>query len=486
MPEALMRLGELQWEIEREAFVDALQGLGQDAPSTSAAPRPSSTIAPSRDLFGRVLKDYPWFERVRPRALRRRLPRDRAGQGGRGARALRAHPARATRSSRFVPDAHMVKAEASSTSKYDYPARSPSTRRSSSSSADRPDLYGLALFKSAWCNWRLGNTDEAAKRFVSVFEVDRRAAAQGRERRAAEAARRAPGARRSSTSSRSSPRTRRTPRRTLYAFLTKIGGDALRGQGRARARRAVLRPGALRARHRGLRAPPEARADEPRRRGVDPPDRGGYNAHRGLPAPQGDYERAHRAVHGRRPVVAHAGRPGERRGDDGSRSRRQLRAGRDSRSTRKAQKDKTSRAEFEGAVGALRRLPRRGSRASRTPTRSSSTWARSTSTTSSADVDAATHYMAAAQGHPQRQATPSRWRPCATTRSTTRSPRSSAARRELEARKGKTSAQETETDKKFAEALDLYAQLYPTDPQLPELFFRQGKLLLRLRSTTRR
>src|SRR6185295_19209193 len=34
---------------------------------------------------------------------------------------------------------------------------------------------------------------------------------------------------------------------------------------------------------------------------------------------------------------------------------------------------------------------------------------------------------------------------------------------------------ETEADKKFAEALDLYAQLYPNDPALPELFFRQGR-----------
>src|SRR5207244_12080409 len=36
--------------------------------------------------------------------------------------------------------------------------------------------------------------------------------------------------------------------------------------------------------------------------------------------------------------------------------------------------------------------------------------------------------------------------------------------------------EETPTDKTFAEALDLYAQLYPNDPALPELLFRQGKL----------
>src|SRR5260370_42376460 len=33
------------------------------------------------------------------------------------------------------------------------------------------DLYGLALFKSAWCQWRLGRSDEAARRFLQVFQV---------------------------------------------------------------------------------------------------------------------------------------------------------------------------------------------------------------------------------------------------------------------------------------------------------------------------
>src|SRR6202049_2726796 len=35
--------------------------------------------------------------------------------------------------------------------------------------------------------------------------------------------------------------------------------------------------------------------------------------------------------------------------------------------------------------------------------------------------------------------------------------------------------EETEADKKYAEALDLYAQFYPNDPQLPAMFYRQGR-----------
>ena len=72
---------------------------------------------------------------------------------------------------------------------------------------DKPDLVGLALFKSAWCHWRLGNTDEATKRFIKVvFEVTDHRRSSGGERLAAEGARRAPGRGAPSTSSRSSRR----------------------------------------------------------------------------------------------------------------------------------------------------------------------------------------------------------------------------------------------------------------------------------------
>ena len=47
--------------------------------------------------------------------------------------------------------------------------------------------------------------------------------------------------------------------------------------------------------------------------------------------------------------------------------------------------------------------------------------------------------------------------------------------RYAEFEKSKTKG-ETEADKKFTEAMELYVQLYPNDPDIPELLFRQGKL----------
>ena len=74
-------------------------------------------------------------------------------------RILKEHP-----NSRFTADAHMARAESLFNGKYDYAGALKEYEEVLKFKGN--DLYGLALFKSAWCMWRLGNTDEAAKRFV--------------------------------------------------------------------------------------------------------------------------------------------------------------------------------------------------------------------------------------------------------------------------------------------------------------------------------
>ena len=71
--------------------------------------------------------------------------------------------------SRFVADAHMARAESLFNGKYDYQAAL--VEYEEVLKYKNSDLYGLALFKSAWCMWRLGRSDDAAKRFVAVFEI---------------------------------------------------------------------------------------------------------------------------------------------------------------------------------------------------------------------------------------------------------------------------------------------------------------------------
>ena len=60
MPEALMRLGELTWETEREAVVERFREW-EKKPQATRGPAPDPNYAPARALFARVLREYPWF-----------------------------------------------------------------------------------------------------------------------------------------------------------------------------------------------------------------------------------------------------------------------------------------------------------------------------------------------------------------------------------------------------------------------------------------
>src|SRR5580692_680198 len=61
MPEALVRLGELVWENERESFVERFEAWDK-RPVDQRGTAPELDYRPARELFGRVLHDYPWFE----------------------------------------------------------------------------------------------------------------------------------------------------------------------------------------------------------------------------------------------------------------------------------------------------------------------------------------------------------------------------------------------------------------------------------------
>ena len=113
---------------------------------------------------------------------------------------------------------------------------------------------------------------------------------------------------------------------------------------------------------------------------------------------------------------------------------------------------------------------------------------RSTSTTSASSTEAATHYEASprARCRPRRRGSspaPRRGR----MRSATRSPPSRQVRAdEFAARKGSTARRgETETDKRFAEALDLYAELYPTPPTSPSSSSGRASSTTTTKCTTR-
>ena len=225
LPEAMLRLGELKWELEREQFVDRFKAW-EARPIDQRGPVPEPNFQPSRDLFARVLKDYPWFgEYDLALYVDGFLAYEQGKQDdalARFDRILKEYP-----SSRFVPDAHMARAEALFNGKYDYAAALAEYEKVLQ--FKQSELYGLAMFKSAWCLWRLGRSDEAAKRFVAVFEITD---SQGRGI--------ANAAQRKQLDELQSEALKylvevftedeKNTAQDVYGFLTKIGGDRFAGK----------------------------------------------------------------------------------------------------------------------------------------------------------------------------------------------------------------------------------------------------------------
>ncbi len=468
MPEAMMRLGELKWELERDTFVDRFRAW-EARPVDQRGPTPEPNFQPSRDLFSRVLRDYPWFDET---DLALYVDGFLASEQGktdeafaRFERIIRDFPR-----SRFLPDAHMFKAEALLNNKYDYGGAL--AEYEEVLKYPQSELYGLALFKSAWCLWRLGNTDEAAKRFVNVFVVtDTQGKAVTTQQRKqldelqGEALKYLVEV---------LTEDEKNTANDAYNFLTKVGGDRFAGKVVKRLAETFYDQSHY---DRGIEAYELLLKLDPTNR--DAPEwvlqiAAGYFTVEDYPHLKATYERAIQNYT--------AG---------GSWSRTQADPANVAAATHKieealkehavalhgkAQHDKTSRVEFEAAAMLydvyLQRFAKEPGAYQMEYYLAEINFYHLGRMT-----DAATHYMAAARAVPEDQA---KSEPLKTLRHDALYNAIAALERmrlqELDARKGKPNLQETETDKKFAEALDLYAQLYPTDPALPELLFRQGKL----------
>jgi tetratricopeptide (TPR) repeat protein len=471
MPEALLRLGELRWESEREGYVERFKKW-DTLPVDQRGPTPQLDFVPSRDLFGRVLRDYPQFDEY---DLALYVDGFLASEQGkedealdRFDRILGGYP-----QSRFIPDAHMFKAEALFNQKYDYAGALREYEEVLKFKGN--DLYGLALFKSAWCLWRLGNTDEAAKRFVSVFEVADGGRAGGT---------RVSAQQRKQLDELQSEALKylvevftedeRNTARDVYAFLQKIGGDKFAGK----VVRALAETFYDQAHYeRGIEAYELLLKLEPTSREAGQwvlAIASGYSQIEDYPKLKATYERAIQGYA--------AGGPWSRTQADpanvaATTRKIEVQLRQDALALHaRAQKDRTSRAEFDGA-SALYGIYLARFTSDPNAYQIHFYMAEIDFRHLGKDGEAATHYMAAAKGIPNADAQRD---PLKTLRHDAIYNALAALERvrvaELEARKGKPGSQETPTDKQYAEALDVYAQLYPADPALPELFFRQGKL----------
>jgi TolA-binding protein len=178
MPDALLRLSELRWEDARADFL-AAYAVWQKQPENKRGPEPKPDFTPSLALYERIITDYPDFARLdlvlymRAFALLERGEEDAALPLLKQLLAQFPH-------SRFAPDAHMALGEHVFNRDYDY--KGALVEYDQVLKFPESELYDLALFKSAWCLWQLDRKAEAATRFRQVLDIEGATAAGSRRK----------------------------------------------------------------------------------------------------------------------------------------------------------------------------------------------------------------------------------------------------------------------------------------------------------------
>ncbi len=167
MPEALLRMGELEWEDSRDQFIKDFEAW-EKTPADRRGEPPNPSYAKPRARFLLVLKKHKTFDQYDLALYVDGFLANEEGKFkeslGRFNKILAWFP-----NSRFVADAHMVRAEYEFTK--DFPDYDNAYKEYEEVLRHKDsELYDIALFKSAWCLWRLNRTEEAAKRFLAVFK----------------------------------------------------------------------------------------------------------------------------------------------------------------------------------------------------------------------------------------------------------------------------------------------------------------------------
>ena len=169
MPDALLRLAELRWEEARAAYLTSFAAWQQVPAENRSSDPPRPDYAVSVSLYDRILARHRDFDRYDLVLYMLAFAR---AEAGRTDLALELHRRILAEfpESRFVPDAQMALAE-ERFSAGDFEGAL--GRYEQVLPHRESDLYGMALFKSAWCLWRLDRTTEAATRFRRVLDLGR-------------------------------------------------------------------------------------------------------------------------------------------------------------------------------------------------------------------------------------------------------------------------------------------------------------------------
>lgn len=173
--EALFKLAELLWEEARRQFIvdmngyeRALEACRQDRKSCEKQPKePRINLEESAELYRAILADHPNFRRtdlvlylVGFAAMEKNQPAQALGFFSQVIERFPESP--------LYGDSWMMIGEHHFNANRWEPSRT-----AYANILSRPDsaTYDLALFKTAWCDWKLGDVDSAARRFKEVLDL---------------------------------------------------------------------------------------------------------------------------------------------------------------------------------------------------------------------------------------------------------------------------------------------------------------------------
>ncbi len=169
MADALLRLSELTWELARAQYLIAYDAWQKVPEANRSKHPPEPDYTRTLALYQRILDKHPSFPRldlvIYMKAFALLERGDSEGSLALFQRILKDFP-----SSRFRPDAHMAIAEHIFNTDYDF--RRALVEYDRVLAYEESELYDLALFKSAWCLWQLGNKTQAAVRFRKVLDIE--------------------------------------------------------------------------------------------------------------------------------------------------------------------------------------------------------------------------------------------------------------------------------------------------------------------------
>ena len=187
--EVLYKLAELAWEEAQSNYLErtgkyeaAVQACRSDRTFCKDVPRrrPRLDLSRAQGTYGRLVEEFPQFRKIDTVlylyafSLREQGKNDEAI--GYFQKILRDFP-----SSRFRADAWMALGEYRFYERRDFTGALGAYNNVNKFPGS--PLYGLSLFKSAWCHWKLGHTDLAAARFKDVLDLTEAAKNKGERAR---------------------------------------------------------------------------------------------------------------------------------------------------------------------------------------------------------------------------------------------------------------------------------------------------------------